>query len=71
MFDDINKLSSEFPLSIKVIDVDADMKLANDLGVLSLPTTVIGNKTIVGKSDEKILRTIIADEYKHFFSLKD
>ncbi len=68
IFEDINKLSAEFPLDIKVIDIDSNEELANEFGILSLPTTIIGNKTIVGESDEKILRAIISDECKHFFS---
>ena len=68
-FDDIAKLTAEFPLSIKLINVDANGKIAKKYGILSLPTIIIGNTTVVGKSNKEILRLIISDEYKRFFSL--
>lgn len=68
VFDEINKLSTEFPLNVQVINIDTNEDLANEFGILSLPTTIIGNKTIVGESDKKILRAIISDEYEQLLS---
>ncbi len=70
VFDCITSLSAEFPLDIKVIDVDFNKDLASEYGIQSLPTTFIGNKTVVGDSDEKIFRAIITDEYFRLFSEK-
>jgi protein-disulfide isomerase len=44
--------------------------LASEYGIQSLPTTIIGNKTVVGDSDEKIFRAIISDEFFRLFSEK-
>ena len=70
VFDCITALSAEFPLEIQVINVDSDKDIASEYGIQSLPTTFIGNKTVVGDSDEKIFRSIITDEYFRLFSEK-
>ncbi|MBK5113410.1 MAG: GTP-binding protein [Candidatus Heimdallarchaeota archaeon] len=70
VFDCITALSAEFPLDIKVINVDTDKEIASEYGIQSLPTTFIGNKTVVGDSDETIFRAIITDEYFRLFSEK-
>ncbi|MHA1531863.1 MAG: hypothetical protein ACTSR6_07685 [Candidatus Heimdallarchaeota archaeon] len=44
--------------------------MASEYGIQSLPTTIIGNKTIVGDSDEKIFRSIITDEFFRLFAKK-
>ena len=59
----IAKISTELPLEIKVINADVDLKTVQEHGIQSLPTTIIGSKTLVGASSEKIFRAIIADEY--------
>ena len=56
-------LSSEYPINLKVINIDLEAKLAKDYGILSLPTTIIGTKTIVGDSDKSFFKAIINDEY--------
>jgi len=63
VFDSINRIASDYQLTVKVVDVDSDAAIAKEQGILSLPTTIIGSKTIVGESDEKILRSIVQDEY--------
>ena len=70
LFNSINELSNEFPLSIKVIDIDSEFKIAKQYGISSLPTAIIGNKTVVGNSNIKLYRMIIADEYKQMLSRK-
>jgi small GTP-binding protein len=70
VFDCITALSAEFPLDIKVINVDTDKDIASEYGIQSLPTTFIGNKTVVGDPDETIFRAIITDEYFRLFSEK-
>ncbi|NHJ31394.1 MAG: GTP-binding protein [Asgard group archaeon] len=70
VFDCITMLASEFPLDIELIDVDFNKDLASEYGIQSLPTTFIGNKTVVGDSDETIFRSIITDEYFRLFSEK-
>ncbi|NHJ87125.1 MAG: GTP-binding protein [Asgard group archaeon] len=69
VFDNITLLASEFPLNIIVIDTDLDGKTTKDLGIQSLPTTIIGSKTIVGDSDMRILRSIVTDECLRLFSI--
>lgn len=66
-FDSINKLSNDFPMKVKVVNIDLDQQYARDFGIVSLPTTIIGSKTIVGAYDEKIIRSIIKDEYSKIF----
>ncbi len=61
--DNISSLSNEFPLTIKVVNINTDENLAKEYGIQSLPTTIIGSKTIVGDLDTKIIRTIMTDEY--------
>jgi len=63
VFDSINRIASDYQLTVKVVDVDSEVAIAQEQGILSLPTTIIGSKTIVGESDEKILRSIVQDEY--------
>ncbi len=63
VFDSINRIASDYQLTVKVVDVDSEAAIAKEQGILSLPTTIIGSKTIVGESDEKILRSIVQDEY--------
>ncbi|NHJ49817.1 MAG: GTP-binding protein [Asgard group archaeon] len=70
-FDNIAKLTAEFPLSIKLINVDTSGEMAKKYGIFSLPTVIIGNTTVVGNSSKEMLRLIISDEYNRFFSLKD
>lgn len=67
VFDKLTSISSEFPMTIKVVDVEADKKSASEHGILSLPTIIIGTKTIVGESSEQILRSIVSDEYIQLF----
>ena len=67
VFDTINSIAKELPLEIKVIDVEQDKEAAEDNGVVSLPTMLIGSKTIVGESDEIILRSIINDELSKIY----
>jgi len=67
VFDKLSNISSEYPMNIKVIDVSSDKDAASEHGILSLPTIIIGTKTIVGESNEKILRTIVSDEYIKLF----
>lgn len=66
----INSLSAEFPLDIKLVNIDINKDLASEYGIQSLPTTIIGNKTVVGDSDEKIFRSIITDEFFRLFAEK-
>ncbi|MHA1187997.1 MAG: GTP-binding protein [Candidatus Heimdallarchaeota archaeon] len=63
VFNSINRIASDYQLTVKVVDVDSEVAIAQEQGILSLPTTIIGSKTIVGESDEKILRSIVQDEY--------
>jgi len=70
VFDCIHNLSAEFPLNIKVINIDINKDLASEYGIQSLPTTIIGNKIVVGDSDEKIFKSIISDEFFRLFSEK-
>jgi len=63
VFESINRIASDYQLTIKVVNVDSEVSIAQEQGILSLPTTIIGSKTIVGESDEKILRSIVKDEY--------
>ncbi|MEA2070694.1 MAG: GTP-binding protein [Asgard group archaeon] len=67
-FNKLNEIGKEYPLDIKVVDIEANTKLAQKHGILSIPTTIIGSKTIVGNSDEKILRTVVNDEYIKLFA---
>ncbi|MHA1556588.1 MAG: ADP-ribosylation factor-like protein [Candidatus Heimdallarchaeota archaeon] len=67
VFDRLTNISSEYPMNIKVVDVESDKSSAMEHGILSLPTTIIGTKTIVGESNEQILRTIVSDEYVQLF----
>jgi len=63
VFDSINRIASDYQLTVKVVNVDYEAAIAQEQGILSLPTTIIGSKTIVGETDEKILRSIVKDEY--------
>lgn len=63
LFDSINRIASDYQLTVKVINTDSEAAIAQEQGILSLPTTIIGSKTIVGETDEKILRSIVKDEY--------
>ncbi|MFW9921755.1 MAG: GTP-binding protein [Candidatus Thorarchaeota archaeon] len=63
VFENIQKIALDYPTTVKVIDVDRDIKTAKEYCVVSLPTTIIGTKTVVGESDEMFLRAIINDEY--------
>ncbi len=54
---------SGYPINLKVINIDQESDLAKDYGILSLPTTIIGTKTIVGDSDKSFFKAIINDEY--------
>ncbi|MHA1220806.1 MAG: GTP-binding protein [Candidatus Heimdallarchaeota archaeon] len=66
VFDSLNSLTSEYPLNIRVINIDTESDMAKEYGIFSLPTTVIGTKTIVGDSNELFFRPIVSDEYmKH------
>lgn len=67
VFDRLSNISSEYPMNIKIIDISSDKEAASEHGILSLPTIIIGSKTIVGESNEKILRTIVSDEYMKLF----
>ena len=67
VFDKLSNISSEYPMNIKVINVEADKEAASEYGVHALPTIIIGSKTIIGESNEKILRTIVSDEYVKLF----
>lgn len=66
----INNLSADFPLDIKLVNIDINKDLVFEYGIQSLPTTIIGNKIVVGDSDEKIFRSIISDEFFRLFSEK-
>jgi len=63
VFDSINRIASDYQLTVKVVNIDSEVEIAKEQGILSLPTTIIGSKVIVGESDEKILRSIVQDEY--------
>ena len=67
VFNRLTNISSEYPMNIKVVDVEADKNAATEHGILSIPTTIIGTKIIVGESNEQILRTIVSDEYIQLF----
>lgn len=69
VYDRLTNISSEYPMTIKVIDVEADKNTASEHGILSIPTIIIGTKTIVGESNEQILRTIVSDEYTQLFGI--
>lgn len=64
ILDRIANLSTELPLDVKIVNVDEDVKTAQSYGIQSLPTVLIGNKTVVGDTPEKIFRTLITDEYE-------
>ncbi|HUT79866.1 MAG TPA: GTP-binding protein [Candidatus Bathyarchaeia archaeon] len=61
-------LGSEYPINLKVINTDLEAELAKEYGILSLPTTIIGTKTIVGESDKSFFKAIINDEYLKLIS---
>ena len=61
-------ISSDYPINLKVINIDLEAELAKDFSILSLPTTIIGTKTIVGDSDEGFFKAIINDEYLKLIS---
>lgn len=63
VFNSITNISSDYPLDVRVINIDVDQKTTKEHGVVSLPTIIVGSKTIVGESDELVLRSIINDEY--------
>jgi len=66
----LQSLASEFPLEIKVVDIDTNIKLATEIGIQSLPTTIVGSKMIVGYSDGTLLKSIVADEYSRLLETK-
>lgn len=67
VFEKISNIATELPLEIKVIDVDQEKETAEKYGIISLPTMLIGTKTVVGESDETILRSIVNDELTKIF----
>ncbi|MBN1328711.1 MAG: GTP-binding protein [Candidatus Heimdallarchaeota archaeon] len=68
ILNNLTSIGSEYPINLRVINTDLETELAEDYGILSLPTTIIGTKTIVGDSDKSFFKAIINDEYLKLIS---
>ena len=53
------KQFDEKAVEIKIIDVDKNPEKAQEYGVLALPTTIIGNKSVTGVPDNEIILSMI------------